>query len=239
MRKQPSELLNFIFDNAHALPDGKLPSLDVLSVQLRISTGKLREQLEVARVLGIVEVRPRTGIRLTEYAFAPAVRFSLLYALSLDHNLFDSFSALRNHVEFAFFHEAVAKLTADDYAHLKMLVQRAWDKLENDTVRIPHAEHRDLHLTIFSRLNNPFVRGLLEAYWDAYEAEGLSVFSDYDYLHEVWQYHDGIVNAIVMGSHDEAYRLLVQHTRLIQRIPKSRSMRPRNSVRSKLPEELS
>jgi DNA-binding FadR family transcriptional regulator len=238
MRKQPSELLHFIFEHAHSLPDGKLPSLDVLSLRLKISTGKLREQLEVARALGIVDVRPRTGIRLTEYAFAPAVRFSLLYALSLDHGLFDSFSELRNHVEFAFFHEAVVKLTADDHRHLRALVQQAWNKLEGDTVRIPHAEHRDLHLTIFSRLNNPFVRGLLEAYWDAYEAEGLSVFSDYDYLHEVWQYHDGIVNAIVEGRNEEAYRLLVQHTRLIQRIPKSKSSRPR-TARHTLPEELS
>jgi len=239
MRKQPSELLHFIFDHAHSLPDGKLPSLDVLSLRLKISTGKLREQLEVARALGIVDVRPRTGIRLTEYAFAPAVRFSLLYALSLDHGLFDSFSELRNHVEFAFFHEAVVKLTPDDHAHLRALVQQAWNKLEGDTVRIPHAEHRDLHLTIFSRLNNPFVRGLLEAYWDAYEAEGLSVFSDYDYLHEVWQYHDGIVNAVVEGRNDEAFRLLVQHTRLIQRIPKSKSSRPRPAARPNLSEELS
>lgn len=239
MRKQPSELLHFIFDHAHSLPDGKLPSLDVLSLRLKISTGKLREQLEVARALGIVDVRPRTGIRLTEYAFAPAVRFSLLYALSLDHGLFDSFSELRNHVEFAFFHEAVIKLTPDDHAHLRALVQQAWNKLEGDTVRIPHAEHRDLHLTIFSRLNNPFVRGLLEAYWDAYEAEGLSVFSDYDYLHEVWRYHEGIVSAIVEGRHNEAYQLLVQHTRLIQRIPKLKSSRPRSAARPNLSEELS
>jgi len=102
----------------------------------------------------------------------------------------------------------------------------------------PDPEHRDLHLTVFSRLNNPFVRGLLEAYWDAYEAEGLSVFSDYDYLHEVWQYHEGIVNAIVGGWNDEAYRLLVQHTQLIQRIPKPKSSRPRASA-LRFPEELS
>lgn len=238
MRKHDSDLLNFIAEHAHTLPDKKLPSLDELSDRLKISTGKLREQLEVARAMGIVEVRPRTGIRLTEYAFGPAVKFSLLYALSLDHTVFDSFSELRNHVEFGFFHEAVAKLTEADCAHLKALVQHAWDKLEGDPIRIPHAEHRDLHLTIFSRLNNPFVRGLLEAYWDAYEAEGLSVFSDYDYLHEVWQYHEGIVTAIINGDQDEAYRLLVQHTKLIQRIPKSKLSRPRSNARPTLPEEL-
>jgi DNA-binding FadR family transcriptional regulator len=205
----------------------RLPSLEELSAELKISTGKLREQLEVARALGIVEVKPRTGIRIAEFSFAPAIRFSLLYALSKDHKLFDAFSELRNHVEFAFFHEAVSLLTSEDRAHLRELIERAWAKLEGQPIRIPHPEHRDLHLTIYRRLNNPFVKGLLEAYWDAYEAEGLSVFSDYDYLHEVWGYHEGIVQAIIAGDVDEAYRLLVQHTKLLQKRPKARTSKSR------------
>lgn len=232
MRRHDSDLLNFISENAQTLPDGKLPSLEELSTRLKISTGKLREQLEVARSLGIVEVRPRTGIRLTEYAFGPAVKFSLLYALSTDHTLFESFSELRNHVESAFFHEAIERLTADDHLALQTLMQQAWDKLEGDPIRIPHAEHRALHLTIFSRLNNPFVRGILEAYWDAYEAEGLSVFSDLEYLNDVWRYHDGIVKAIIRKDGSEGHKLLVQHSKLIQRIPKSKAARHRNGVRA-------
>jgi DNA-binding FadR family transcriptional regulator len=221
-RFQDSDLINYIVE--HALqPGDQLPPLDKLSHELKISTGKLREQLEVARVMGFVEVKPRTGIRVTEFSFFPAVRFSLLYSLANDREQFESFSELRNHVEFAFFHEAVSLLTNEDCDHLKLLVERAWARLEGNPIRIPHPEHRDLHLTIFKRLDNPFVRGVLEAYWDAYESEGFSVFSDYDYLHEVWTYHEGIVNAIIAGDVDEAYRLLVQHTKLLQKRPKARS----------------
>jgi DNA-binding FadR family transcriptional regulator len=219
---QDSDLIRYIVE--HALqPGDQLPPLDKLSSELKISTGKLREQLEVARIMGFVEVKPRTGIRVADFNFSPAVRFSLLYALAIHSGRFESFSELRNHVEFAFFHEAVSLLTNEDCTHLKMLVERAWARLEGNPIRIPHPEHRDLHLTIFKRLDNPFVRGVLEAYWDAYESEGFSVFSDYDYLHEVWTYHEGIVNAIVAGDVDEAYRLLVQHTKLLQKRPKARS----------------
>jgi len=219
---QDSDLINYIVE--HDLqPGDQLPPLDKLSSELKISTGKLREQLEVARVMGFVEVKPRTGIRVIEFSFFPAVRFSLLYSLAHDRKQFESFSELRNHVEFAFFHEAVSLLTNEDCDHLKMLVERAWARLEGNPIRIPHPEHRDLHLTIFKRLDNPFVRGVLEAYWDAYESEGYSVFSDYDYLHEVWTYHEGIVNAIIAGDVDEAYRLLVQHTKLLQKRPKARN----------------
>lgn len=226
LRIVDSDLLSYIVESGLQAGD-RLPPLEELSAELKISTGKLREQLEVARTLGMVEVKPRTGIRVTEFNFLPAVRFGLLYALAQDRKLFEAFSELRNHVEFAFFHEAVSLLTDEDCAHLRALIEQAWAKLEEHPPRIPHAEHRDLHLTIYRRLNNPFVKGLLEAYWDAYEAEGLSVFSDYDYLHEVWTYHEGIVNAITSGDVDEAYRLLVQHTKLLQKRQKVRSARSR------------
>lgn len=213
--RMDSDLLRYIVQRG-VQPGERLPALEDLGKQLGVSVGKLREQLEVARDLGIVDVRPRVGVTVRDYSFLPAVRWSLLFALARGHADFDSFSNLRNHVEFAYFFEAVAALTDAEHARLREIVQTAWSKLRATPVRIPHAEHRELHMTVYSRLNNPFVSGLLEAYWEAYEAVGLSVYSDYGYLREVWRYHEGIVENIISGDRDEAYRLLVAHTRLLQ-----------------------
>jgi DNA-binding FadR family transcriptional regulator len=210
-----SGLLRYIVASGRK-PGDRLPSLEELSAELRISTSKLREQLEVARAMGLVEVRPRTGIRLAEYCFLPAVRFSLMYALAIDHTQFDAFGQLRSHVEAAFWHQAVALLTPDDHQHLRTLVAAAWEKLNGQPIQIPHAEHRNLHLTIFHRLDNPFVKGLLEAYWEAYEAVGLSLFSDYQYLREVWTHHEAIVEALEAGDVAEGHRLLLLHTALLR-----------------------
>ena len=57
---------------AHDGAEGSLPPLTDLSRELGISVAALREQLEVARALGLVEVRPRTGTRRLAYSFAPA-----------------------------------------------------------------------------------------------------------------------------------------------------------------------
>lgn len=208
------DLLRY-FAERQNLRENKLPSTEELGQELGVSIGKLREQLEVARALGLVEVRPKTGIRLMNYSFAPAVRASLMYALASHNAEFEQFGALRNHLEAAFWHEAVARLTPDDHAHLRALVERARAKLNGRPIQIPHAEHRDLHLTIFKRLENPFVLGLLEAYWDAYEAVGLSRYSDYGYLQEVWDYHARIVEAIVAGDAELGHRLLIEHTDLL------------------------
>ena len=120
----------------------------------------------------------------------PAVRQSLRYALALNDEHFRKYSELRNHVEFAFWYEAVEKLTEQDKAELRTLVARAWEKLRRAQIQVPHEEHRNLHLLVYSRLDNPFVTGILEAYWEAYESVGLNVFTGgYEYLQEVWEYH--------------------------------------------------
>ncbi len=104
-------------------PGGRLPSLDEISAEVGISVGKLREQLEVARFLGLVEVGPRRGIRKKGYDFVPAVRLSLMIALSLDRNAFVAYSTLRIHLETSFWDEAVVLLTDEDKAHLRALVR--------------------------------------------------------------------------------------------------------------------
>lgn len=218
----PSEFLEYLV----SLPQddeklAHLPSLSDLSEELDISIPRLREQLEVARALGLVEVRPRTGIRRLPYTFFPAVWQSLGYAIQLDRAQFDAFAELRNHLEAAYWHQAVRLLTEQDHRELQRLVGSAWDKLRSSQIQIPHSEHRQLHMCIYSRLENPFVLGILESYWEAYEAVGLNLYSEYEYLQEVWEYHQRMVDAICAGDFAAGYQILIEHTHLLQHRPVS------------------
>ena len=111
--------------------------------------------------------------------------------------------------------EAVAELTEVDKSHLQSLIIDAQKKLEGSPIRIPHQEHRDLHLEIFRRLDNPFVQGLLEAYWEAYEAVELNVYTDINYLLRLWQYHALIIDGIINDDIDSSLKALVEHTELL------------------------
>jgi DNA-binding GntR family transcriptional regulator len=103
---------------------------------------------------------------------------------------------------------------------LQTLVTRAWDKLRRTPIQVPHEEHRALHLLIYSRLENPFVTGILEAYWDAYEAVKLNIFAGgYEYLQEVWEYHQKMVEAICRNDIQAGYDALVAHTDLLYHRP--------------------
>jgi DNA-binding FadR family transcriptional regulator len=214
----PSEFLQYLaaHENGEADPD-RLPTLGELSAEIGVSIPKLREQMEAARHLGLVEARPRTGIRRKPYNFSVAP--SLLYAIALNPEHFRAFSELRNQIEAAFWSEAVQALTQEDHTDLQNCMVLAWEKLNGAPIRIPHPEHRKLHLTIFSRLENPFVRGLLEAYWEAYEAVELDSYADYSYLQEVWGFHQQMVDAIVQGDIETSYQAFVDHNSLLRHRP--------------------
>jgi DNA-binding FadR family transcriptional regulator len=200
-----------------AKQDGeRLPSLARLSEMLKVNIAALREQLEVARAFGLVEVRPRTGIRKLPYTFTDAVLKSLSYAVLIDPaNSFESFSDLRSHIEMAYWHQGVRALEDTDFIILRELIDRAMSKLDGNPIEIPHSEHRELHLLIYRRLKNPFVIGILEAYWEAYESVGLNLYTDLQYLKTVWMYHQRMVDAICCGDADAGYQALVEHTHLL------------------------
>ena len=215
--------LQYLAAHAEENNGQSLPSLKTAGETLGWSITRVREELAIAKALGFVEARPRVGLRRLPYSFTPAVSLSLHYALSLHgEKYFQQFADLRKKVEAAYFHQAAASLTDEDQEHLRVLVQRAWEKLRGTPIRIPHEEHRDLHLTIYHRLDNVFVQGILEAYWQAYEAVGFNRYTDYEYLSEVWAYHERIVEAICSGDYDAGYRALLQHTELLYHRPRSK-----------------
>lgn len=213
-----SDILRYIITQG-VKPGERLPSLAELSAELNISISKLREQLEVARILGFVEVKPRTGIRCKEFDIMPALRLSLFYALAHDRGMFDLYSSLRVHVEVSYWHDATALLRVDDFKQLRRLVAQAWAKLRDDPITIPHVEHRRLHMGIFGRLENPFVQGILQTYWETYEAIELNRYADYAYHETVWQYHEKIVDLLAAGEYEESLKTFIEHTQLLRYQP--------------------
>jgi DNA-binding FadR family transcriptional regulator len=214
INKLDSEFLNYLLAR-RIRPGERLPTLSEMSREIGVGVSKLREQLEVARSLGLVSVRPRVGTLRESFDFLPAVRDTALFALASGEATFRQFSEVRRALETAFWYEAVSQLTVADKAELRQIVTHAFAKLESEPVHIPAVEHRHFHMTIFRRLNNPFVHGLLEAYWDIYEAVQLTRLASYAYWLEVWSFHQRIVDALCADDVEGGRRLLIEHFTLL------------------------
>lgn len=215
MPNQPilSEFLQYLAD--HFSESDSLPPLSAISKEIGISVASLREQLEVAKALGFVDVRPRTGIRKNSFSYLPSVFLGLQYALTEDANNFNLFADLRQKIESAYWFEAVGLLDKEDTNYLLRLLNDAKSKLFGSPIQIPHEEHKHLHLTIYSKLHNPFVNGILEAYWASYELIGLNFFTDLDYLVTVWDYHEKMVMAIIDREFEQGYQAMREHSDLL------------------------
>ena len=218
-----SDFLNYIVQQGFQ-PGDVLPSIQELTndAHLDMSANKVREQLEVARTMGWVEVRSKRGTRVKDYAFTPAVRLSALYALACGER-FESFASLRNHVEAAYWNEACNLLNDADLATMQECIDSANEKLDSPSIHIPNPEHRLFHLTVFRHLDNTFVLGILEAYWDLYEEVGINRYMDYSYLRLVWDYHSKILRCIKDGRFEDARQAFVEHTRLLRHEPRNAS----------------
>ncbi|MCD4685818.1 MAG: FCD domain-containing protein [Anaerolineae bacterium] len=234
-----SEILRYIIENK-VQPGERLPTINELGEELGVSVSKVREELAVARALGHVQIKPRLGMLVQPFDFAPATALSVLYALGLDRTRFQDFSELRKSVELSFWHEAVALLTPDDIALLRDLVRQARTKLTQVPIEVPFQAHRQLHLMFFKHLQNPFVQGILEAYWTAYKAFGLALYADLSYHREVWDYHERMVECVARGDFDAAHRALHEHMQLLRYLPEhhntdgraSKSSERSSSIRS-------
>ena len=83
MEKTKASLLDYLAEAAEKRQP--LPSIPEIGRQIGISTSSLREQLEVARQLGVVEIRPKTGMSLCKFSLTPALMLGLDYSQKSTH----------------------------------------------------------------------------------------------------------------------------------------------------------
>ena len=193
-----------------------LPSIKKIGEDLGFSTPMVREQIELAKNLGLIEVKPKIGITMREYDFSPAVIKSVYFAVLSDAENFALYSDLRNQLEKVYFLQAISLLTKEDLDDLRRIVENAKAKLDRVPPQIPHKEHRLYHMRMYKKINNVFLNGLLTAYWDLYEVVGLDLYSDLTYLAEVWSFHQGIIEKIAEKKTDDAFMLLEEHMELLE-----------------------
>jgi len=209
-----SKLLKYVIERKQEGRDD-LPSIQELSEQLGMSVPTLREQIEALKVLGIIAARPRHGIHIQPIDFSAGFKQNAIIAAMFDIKYFYQISELRDRLEQSWFLNAAEQLAAEDIDQLEQYVIKAEAKLQGNPIRIPHIEHKELHLSIYQKLDNLFVMGILNTYWAVYEAVGMNLYTDLEYQMTVWDYHRNIVQAIKKREFNKGQTLLLEHMQLI------------------------
>jgi hypothetical protein len=90
----------------------------------RLSVSSLREQLEVARAIGLVGFATDRNSPAALY-FSSGCPAEPFYAIASTGD-FSQVADLRNHIEAAYWGEAVRNLLPEDHLKLKILMEQAW-----------------------------------------------------------------------------------------------------------------
>lgn len=214
-----SDLLDYLAEaNRNGTP---IPTIAELSGELGMSITSLREQLEVARRLGFVTIKPKTGIQPCGFSLAPALRLSLQYGIRVQPELFEAFRDLRKHIEASYWFEAAPLLTSAEVSTLGDIVRKAQSKIKKQPIESPEKEHRAFHLAIFQHLENPVVKSLLETYWDLNAGNERNYYIDQNYLEIVWNYHQRIVEALAARDFERGHQALLAHMDLVMQRKKA------------------
>jgi DNA-binding FadR family transcriptional regulator len=215
-----SELLSYLATLSDE-DDQRIPPLHILSKQLGISVATLREQLTEARSLGIVEVKPKAGIRKLPYDFSAALKPGLHYAILGECLSYHQFADLRKHLETAYFVEAAQTLDNRTIDRLDQLVKEAQLIIQRNPGMVPAKEHREFHTLIYKHLENQYLDGILDAFWEVYHLSGMEVYPDYTYVERVWQYHARIVDQLRNRNYSAGLSLLIEHMDLLNQREKT------------------
>lgn len=214
MSKSKLALLSYLAIKAK---QGKtIPSIAQLSEDLGLSTAAVREQLEVARQLELVDIKTKTGIQTRPFSLSPALCLISRYGMDIQPELIWEITSIRQHLELSYWQEAVVRLSHKDVEHLAEVIDLAMKKIQENPVVLPLEEHSEFHLSIYRPLNNSFLNGVLETYWQLSQEAEYRMYSDQVYLENVWAYHQKIQQAIATKEYDVGYQALMTHFELVR-----------------------
>lgn len=214
MKNAKHALLSYLATTAK---EGKsIPSIAQMGQDLGLSNAAIREQLEVARQLELVEIKTKTGIQISDFSITPAIRLASKYGIELNPDLIWELFSVRQHLELCYWQEAVVSLSKEDIEQLGQIVESALTKISKRPIIVPIEEHREFHLSIYKPLKNGFLISILEAYWDLFYESEIRFYSDQTSLESVWEYHRKIYQAIASKQYEVGYQALLTHFDIVR-----------------------
>lgn len=143
-----------------------MPSELELARDLNVGRPALREALGALEVIGIVQSRQGARRTLGTFDMGAVIR-TLTIGIVPDLDALRSLLEVRRVLEIGFFQQAAAGLTEKEIAHLRSLTDTMQAKAARGEVFV--VEDQAFHIAIYRRVDNPILRGLLEAFWELFD----------------------------------------------------------------------
>jgi GntR family transcriptional regulator, transcriptional repressor for pyruvate dehydrogenase complex len=206
-----------------------LPTVRELSKRWRVSPNVVRDMLVRAQMIGLVEIKPRSGVIVRSLDYTPLVEtLSQTLPVSVgqrDPNLVDLWHA-RAVIETETAANAARRRLTEDLQSLRQTMADM-RSLVGDRARFIEADEC-FHLTIARAAGNPVLEILLDALLKVSRPHRLRFVPDRANTDDTFATHEAIYNAIADGNMKEARRAMGEHclkrARNLMRLPETPAM---------------
>ena len=151
--------------------DPILPTEMELSLELNVSRNVVREAAKVLASKGLIEIRPKTGMRIRNHSDWNLFDTDMLnwqFEVGPDEKFFRDLYDLRSVVEPAAAERAALRATSEEIVELEkwyLQMELAVDNLDEHT-----AADTQFHATIIAACHNEFLKQINKTYWVALQS---------------------------------------------------------------------
>lgn len=185
------KLRAYIIDN-NLRPGDVLPSEQTLCEMYGVSRNVLREAIKGLTVMGVIKGCPGKGNMVQPFSVNDLID-NVLFCTALNNaDMIAQLLDVRKKLELAYMKEAYATLAPADIRKIREILERIKKDWENNIYF--HADDREFHMALFSRIDNQPLHAIFSSIWDV--DENFQVAKKMQYMGRTIAKHENIVLAL-------------------------------------------
>jgi len=167
----------------------------------------LREAIKSMELLGMVSAQPGRGTMLKQFNLDYVFQNVIFAAAGEEENAISEMLDIRKRLELAYTRQAFETLQQEDIARLRTILESIKKQWEEH--RFFHADDREFHMALFSRIGNQTLMNMMAAIWDV--DENFKTEEKFKHLDETIVKHENIVRALEAGNEEAFLAAMMAH----------------------------
>ncbi len=200
------ELRNYILES-NLKPGDVLPSEQVLCEKYGVSRNILREALKGLALMGVIHGKPGIGNVIQPFSCEDLITNAIFCAARGNDEIIPQLLNVRKKLELAYMREAYQTLEEDDVRKVRAILTHI--KTKWDAGEYYHADDKEFHMALFSRVRNIALRDLMTCIWSI--DESFQVERKMLYMGKTIQKHENIVRALEERNQEAFEAAMLAH----------------------------
>ncbi len=200
------KLRAYILEN-NLKPGDALPPEQTLCEQYGVSRNILREALKGLTLMGVISGCPGKGNVLQPFSCEDIMSNALFCAARGNKRIIPQLLDVRKKLELSYMREAFQTMMAEDIRNIRAILERI--KSQWAAGIYFHADDKDFHMALFSRIDNQALHDLMVCIWSV--DESFQVESKMRHMGNTIAKHEAIVRALEDGNQEAFEAAMLSH----------------------------